>query len=95
MNKLQIKALLLDAIIHAKTGRHMAGNYKAAKNVFCHLAGISPRCASRTLIKAISYVYADNGIQDEFNGIVNRLKYIIQDGNFTKFRLQTGGSRSL
>jgi hypothetical protein len=66
MNALQLKALLLDTIMHIKHGSHLHPNYKVAKQTLCEIMGVSFKTTSKTLLIYIGGVYAENNLHDEF-----------------------------
>lgn len=65
-NALQLKMLLLDSIMHYKTGMHTTRNYVNVKRMFCNAVGLSTRTTSKKMIEAIGYVYIQNGMGDMF-----------------------------
>lgn len=76
MNRLQLKALLLDSISHHKHGVHMAPNYKQVKNIFCDMVGVSTRTSSKKMIDLIYSVYVDNGLKEEAQQTLKRFNLI-------------------
>ena len=76
MNRLQLKALLLDSISHYKNGMHMAPNYKQVKNTFCNMVGVSTRTSSKKMIDLIYCVYVDNGLKEEAQQTLKRFNLI-------------------
>jgi hypothetical protein len=77
INRIQLKASLLDAITFMKFGRHMAPNAAACKARICKQAGQSPRISTLNYIRLIGLIYEDNKLQQEFFDVVN--KYGIAD----------------
>jgi len=76
MNRLQLKALLLDSITHYKNGMHLAPNYRQAKAMFCEMLGVSSRTSSKKMIDLIYAVYVDNGLQDEADQTLRKFNLI-------------------
>mgnify|MGYP000455474865 CR=1 FL=1 len=66
INRLQLKALLLDTIMHIKHKQHLAPNYTNVKNVVCDSLGISRRTTSKKMLDAIGGIYHSNGLGQEF-----------------------------
>lgn len=71
-NRLQLKALLLDAITFVKFKQHLAPNWKSAKDRFCDMRGISRRTSTLNLICTIGEVYSENGLTEEFETLVKK-----------------------
>ena len=74
INKLTLKALLLDTIVFLKTGKHLAPNYKQAKNTLCDMIQQNRNINSKHLLKCIGIIYAENGCKDEFLKVVHNHK---------------------
>lgn len=72
MNRLTLKALLLDTIIFLKFGRHIAPNYKVAKQTLCKLAGQPKNLSAKQLLTLLGLVYKDNKLEAEFWQIVDK-----------------------
>lgn len=70
MNRLTIKALLLDTILMIKHGHHTAPNAVAAKKRYLAMVGAPARTNSRQLLELLRFTYRDNKIEDEFNATV-------------------------
>jgi hypothetical protein len=73
INRLALKALMLDTIMVIKHGSHLAPNYKHMKNVVCDVTGVSRRCTSKTLLQAIKSIYEQAGLIDEYNKTAERM----------------------
>jgi len=65
-NRLQLKALLLDTIMHIKHKEHLAPNYINVKRQVCEFMGISPRCTSKVLLSALGVIYQRGGLYNEY-----------------------------
>lgn len=66
VNQLQLKALLLDTIMHIKHGTHLAPNYTNVKSIVCDAMGISRKTTSKKLLNALGHIYHSNGLGQEF-----------------------------
>jgi hypothetical protein len=66
-NRLQMKALLLDTIMHIKHKQHLAPNYTNVKNQVCDFMGLSRRCNSKTLLSALGVIYQQAGLYNEYH----------------------------
>lgn len=74
MNALQLHMLLLDSVMHYKTGMHTTRNYTTPKRMFCSAMGLSTRTSSKKMIEAIGYVYIQNGMEDKFRETIERFQ---------------------
>ena len=66
INRLQLKALLLDTIMHIKHKTHLAPNYTNVKYIVCDALGISRKTTSKKLLNYIGDIYHSNGLGQEF-----------------------------
>lgn len=66
-NRLQIKALLLDTIMHIKHKQHLAPNYTNIKYQVCDFMGMSRRCNSKTLLLALGVLYRRADLYNEYH----------------------------
>ena len=80
MNRIQLKALLLDSITHYKHGKHLSYNATHVKKQYCKMIGISNRTTSKKMIDLLYWTFCDNGLKDEveatlikFNVLTNRI----------------------
>lgn len=64
--------LLLDSVMHYKTGMHTTRNYTTPKRMFCSAMGMSIRTSSKKMIEAIGYIYMENGMGDKFKETCKR-----------------------
>jgi hypothetical protein len=64
VNRLVMKAVLLDMITFVKFRRHMAPNWQSGKETICIALGLSLKANPKTVIKAIGQCYADNGLKE-------------------------------
>lgn len=71
-NRLQMKALLLDTIMHIQHKQHLAPNYKNVKYQVCDFMGISRRCSSKILLSALGVMYQRAGLYDDFSSTLER-----------------------
>ncbi len=71
-NRLTAKALLLDAITFKKFKRHLAPNWKQAKDLFCKAYGCKTTISADDLIAKIGEVYKENNLSDDFNATMKR-----------------------
>jgi uncharacterized protein YjaG (DUF416 family) len=76
MNRLQLKALLLDSITHYKNGTHLAPNYRQVKAMFCEMVGVSTKTSSKKMIDLIYAVYVDNNLQAEADQTLRKFNII-------------------
>ena len=67
---IQLHALLMDCIIHAKHGMHMSRNSAPFKAQFCRMIGISPRTSSKKMIEILRGIYEDNNMTEKFNSTI-------------------------
>jgi hypothetical protein len=74
MNRLTLKALLLDTISVLKFGSHLAPNSKEAKNTLCDLLGQKRNISNKQLLHGIGLVYKDNNLEHEFWGVIDKFK---------------------
>lgn len=74
INALQLHMLLLDSVMHYKTGMHTTRNYITAKRMFCSAMGMSTRTSSMKMIEAIGYVYIENGMEAKFRETIERFE---------------------
>ena len=74
VNKLTLKALLIDTITHLRFNQHLAQNWKEAKNNFCNLHNQKTNIKSKELLKLIKLVYEENDLTNEFLEIINKFK---------------------
>jgi hypothetical protein len=65
-NRLQVKALLLDTIMHIKHKQHLAPNYVNVKRQVCDFMGISHKCTSKVLLSALGVIYQRGGLYNEY-----------------------------
>jgi hypothetical protein len=72
VNRLSLKALLLDTITHLKTGEHLAPNYKVTKSALCKQLGQKLNISSKQLLNGIGLVYKDNKIESEFWAVIDK-----------------------
>lgn len=73
-NRLQMKALLLDTIMHIKYKRHLAPNYTNVKYQVCDFIGLSRRCNSKTLLSALGVIYQRAGLYNEYHETRSKFK---------------------
>jgi hypothetical protein len=66
VNRLVLKAVLLDMITFVKFRRHMAPNWQSGKQTICIALNLSLKANPKTVIKAIGKCYADNNLKDEY-----------------------------
>ena len=71
-NRLQMKALLLDTIMHIKHKQHLAPNYTNVKNQVCDFMGLSRRCTSKVLLSALGVIYQRAGLYNEYHNTVSK-----------------------
>jgi hypothetical protein len=74
INKVTLKALLLDTITHLKTGEHLTSNYKATKKEVCLLLEQRTNINSSQLLNGIGLIYKDNKIENEFWYIIDKFQ---------------------
>jgi hypothetical protein len=74
INAIQLHMLLLDSVMHYKTGMHTTRNYITAKRMFCSAMGLSTRTTSKKMIEAIGYVYIQNGMEAKFTETIERFE---------------------
>ena len=74
INKLSLKALLLDTITHLKTGEHLERSYKVTKVEVCKLLGQKANISSQQLLNGIGLIYKDNNIENEFWRVIDKFK---------------------
>jgi len=72
INALQLHMLLLDSVMHYKSGMHTTRNYITAKRMFCSAMGLSSRTSSKKMIETIGYIYIDNGMEQKFRETCER-----------------------
>ncbi len=65
-NRLQMKALFLDTIMHIKHKQHLAPNYANFKRQVCGYMGISHKCTSKVLLSALGVIYQRGGLYNEY-----------------------------
>ena len=73
MNRLTLKALLLSVITELKFGQPLAPNDKAAKKEYKRQVGLRPGATNKEVLACLQYTYNDNGLKDDFDGVVKRL----------------------
>lgn len=66
-NRLQMKVLLLDTIMHIKHKQHLAPNYTNVKYQVCDYLGMSRRCSSKALLAALDVIYQQAGLYNEYH----------------------------
>jgi hypothetical protein len=66
INRLSLKALLLDTITHLKTKEHLTPHYKATKKEVCIMLGQKTNINSSQLLNGLGLIYKDNGLEIEF-----------------------------
>lgn len=71
-NRLQMKALLLDTIMHIQHKQHLAPNYKNVKYQVCDFMGISRRCNSKLLLAALGVIYQRAGLYEDYHNTLGR-----------------------
>jgi hypothetical protein len=74
INKLSLKALLLDTITHLKTGEHLNPHYKSSKHALCLQLGQKKSISSKQLLHGIGLVYRDNDIESEFWTVIDKFE---------------------
>jgi len=74
INKITLKALLLDTITHLKTGEHLAPNYKTTKKEVCLMLGQKTNISSKQLLNGIGLIYKDNKIETEFWNVIDKFE---------------------
>lgn len=74
INRLSLKALLLDTITHLKTGNHLHDNYKVIKKEVCEQLGQKTNIKSLELLNGIGLIYKDNNLEADFWGTLDRMK---------------------
>lgn len=74
MNRLTLRALLLDTITFLKFGRHTAPNWKSAKVELCNQLGQKPNIPAKQLLAGIGLVYRDNNIETEFWATIDKFQ---------------------
>lgn len=74
VNRLVLKAVLLDMVTFIKFGRHLAPNWQSGKNQVCNACGLNFNAHPKTVIKAIKKIYIDNKLEDDFNATMQRMK---------------------
>lgn len=67
---IQLHALLMDCILHAKHGQHTSRNAAQFKAQFCRMIGISPRTSSKNMIEILRGIYEDNNMIEKFNSTI-------------------------
>jgi len=72
MNRLTLKALLLDTITFLKFGHHTAPNWRNAKVELCTLLGQKSNISAKQLLAGIGLVYRDNEIEEEFWAVIDK-----------------------
>jgi hypothetical protein len=72
INRLTLKALLMDTITFLKFGNHLAPNWKSAKNALCISAGQKTNISESQLLNLIGLVYKDNKIEAEFWATIDK-----------------------
>jgi hypothetical protein len=73
INRLQLKALLLDTVFHIRHKQHLAPNYHYMKEVVCDIVGLSRKCTSKKLLEGIRAIYDEVGLIDEYNKVITKL----------------------
>jgi hypothetical protein len=74
INRLSLKALLLDTITHLKTKQHLNPHYKATKKEVCIMLGQKPNISSSQLLNGLGLIYKDNGIETEFWKVIDKFE---------------------
>lgn len=72
INRLQLKALLLDTITFLKFGQHLNQNYKAIKKELCMMVGQKTNINAKQTLHLIGLVYKDNNLENDFWGVIDR-----------------------
>ena len=72
MNRLTLKALLLDTITYLKSGEHLAPNWRNAKVELCTLLGQKTNISAKELLAGIGLVYRDNDLEAEFWAVIDK-----------------------
>jgi hypothetical protein len=74
VNRLTLKASLIDSITFAKFGQHLAPNWKTAKNEICKVAEQKTNIPNSQYLNLIGLIYRDNNLEEEFWGIIKKFK---------------------
>jgi len=74
INRLSLKALLLDTITYLKFGHHLAPNYKITKNLLCNMSGVKTTINAKQLLSLIGTIYQDNNLGNEYIETLTNLK---------------------
>lgn len=80
-DRLVVKALMMDTITFLKFGKHLAPNWKVAKNNLCKMAGQPTNINANKLLTLIGLVYKDNDLETEFWATIDKFdaeKYLIK-----------------
>jgi hypothetical protein len=72
MNRLTLKALLIDTITFLKFGQHLAPNWKNAKVELCQQLGQKTNISAKQLLHGIGLVYRDNNLESEFFATIDK-----------------------
>lgn len=72
VNRIALKALLLDTITHLKFGHHLNKGYKVTKNEVCLALGQRTNINSTQLLHGIGLIYKDNKIENEFWSVIDK-----------------------
>ena len=79
LNRLQLKALVLDTCVHLSTGSHLHPQYKSARAAYCRAKGIPANTPSEKLLGHLGATYADNGLLADFKATVGRYGFQVGD----------------
>jgi hypothetical protein len=74
INRLTLKAALMDCITFAKFGNHLAPNWKTAKIELCKLAGQKNSISNKAYLNLIGLIYKDNNLELEFWATVDKFQ---------------------
>lgn len=74
INRLQLKALLLDTVTVLKFGTSLAPNSKAVKKQLCEQLGQKANISNSQLLNGIGLVYKDNGLESDYWRIIDKFK---------------------
>jgi hypothetical protein len=72
MNRLTLKALLLSIITELKFSQPLSPNAKISKNEFKKLVGLKSTASNKQVLNAISFIYRDNKLEDEFWATIDK-----------------------
>lgn len=72
INRITLKALLIDTITFLKYGHHLAPNWKGAKNRLCIASGQNTNISNKQFLHLIGLTYQDNKIENEFWQMIDK-----------------------